>query len=172
MSRSSFRELLSRASSNPGQESYNPLYRMVEGGGVGEGEVYDELKDAIARRDWTAAGILLDCISIIDGSSRFAPVLSNLLDSDIETIDNEGIVDLLDSMHDENSIPALRRAVFREFPRDTLCYWTNRKALQALATFEDSGAWDTIRMAAESSNTYLREEAQRLIREREPGFQA
>jgi hypothetical protein len=109
-------------------------------------QLRDALADAFSRKDWISLQYL------VIGASRhpdrsYTPTLCAILDEMNQKMTNEDVVQVLDIIADERSIPCLRRAVDTDFEWDIAhhfnmkCIW----ALERIGTAEAKAALEEVR---------------------------
>jgi hypothetical protein len=125
------------------------------------GYLNEVMKEQLNEKNW---GCLCRLIFIVQRhpSSKYIPLLCNLLDNYREEVFMEAIVDALLIIEDKESVPSLIRALDYNLPGDESGHF-NRKIVIALANIGTASAVEGIRNTLNHPKELAREEAEKCL---------
>ncbi len=154
--RGKFKQLYEEISGEP-QISYERFQQATQEL-LALGDISDDLLAALEeqflQKNW---GVVFRLIAVIHylPNTKFTPILCEILDNHKEQGIAENVVDALDIINDEYSIPALTRSLEYFEPGDD-DRQLNRKIIYALSKLGNAEAIDAIKLAQNSSDMIIR----------------
>jgi hypothetical protein len=141
----------------PPQPSYERLQAMIRelrGMGNISDELLEALEEQYSLKNW---GGLFRLFGILYSSpdKRYIPILCEMLDAHKDKGIAENVVDILDVIQDERSVPCLARSIDYYEPGDEDRY-LNRKVIYALSRIGTPEAVEAIRGARENEDENIR----------------